>query len=193
MDLSQVSGGLAVVTGSGSVTGLGFAMAHKAATLGMHVIISDVRKDAVDEAVAMLRDATPQVRVIGCVTDVTDYGSVEALLAAALSSFPGVPIRFVAANAGVLFPKTTILTGDPKEWELTYNVNVLGLFHTLRVFVPHLIAQSDPSAVEITASIAGIMHGSVGPYVHPLILLARRLFCWFPYSSRQVAIVHVCD
>eukprot|EP01047_Picozoa_sp_COSAG01_P136314 COSAG01_NODE_66672_length_269_cov_0.894118_1_plen_84_part_01 len=55
MDLHNLRGGLAVLTGSGSVTGLGFAMARKAASLGMHVLISDVRQNAVDEAVAKLR------------------------------------------------------------------------------------------------------------------------------------------
>ena len=179
MDLAQLHGGLAVVTGSGSVQGLGFAMARKAAALGMHVLISDVRREAVDEAVTMLRSVAPAVHVDGCVTDVTDFASVQALLATALSGFPGTPIRFVAANAGVLFPKTTIITGEPQEWELTYNVNVLGLFHTLRVFVPHLLAQAERSAIEITASIAGVMHGSVGPY-HRRLPTVLRICTVFP-------------
>ena len=55
MDLSLLAGGVAVVTGSGSVTGLGFGLAREAAKMGMHVCISDVRQEAIDEAVSLLR------------------------------------------------------------------------------------------------------------------------------------------
>ena len=111
MDLAALSGGVAVITGSGSTTGLGFGLAREAAKLGMHVCISDVRQDAIDEAVAQLSAETPGVTVAGCACDVTDYSSVEALVAFAQSEFGGAPLQFVGANAGVIFPTTTILTG----------------------------------------------------------------------------------
>ena len=163
MELSDLSGGIAVITGAGSVTGLGFALAKKAASLGMHIVLSDVRQAAVDEAVDTLRPIAP-TQVEGCVCDVTEMASVERLLVFTTTMFAGFPIRFVGANAGVFFPKTTILSGTTKEWEKTYQVNVVGLFHTLRVFVPYLISQPAKSAVEITASYMGIMNGGGGPY-----------------------------
>jgi NAD(P)-dependent dehydrogenase (short-subunit alcohol dehydrogenase family) len=111
LDLAALSGGVAVITGSGSTAGLGFGLARAAAKLGMHVCISDVRQDAIDEAVAQLSAETPGVTVAGCACDVTDYSSVEALVAFAQSEFGGAPLQFVGANAGVIFPTTTILTG----------------------------------------------------------------------------------
>ena len=111
MDLAALSGGVAVITGSGSTAGLGFGLAREAAKLGMRVCISDVRQDAIDEAVAQLSAETPGVTVAGCACDVTDYSSVEALVAFAQSEFGGAPLQFVGANAGVIFPTTTILTG----------------------------------------------------------------------------------
>ena len=59
------------------------------------------------------------------------------------------PIQLVAANAGVIFGRSTTLSGEPNEWALTFQVNVLGLFNTLRVFVPALLAQ-DAVATEAT-------------------------------------------
>ena len=116
MDLGALEGGVAVLTGAGSVTGLGFALAKQAAALGMHVLISDVRPAAVDEAVQALAEDVALhgggVTVKGSPCDVGDFASVERLLGAACGSFGGAPIRFVAANAGVLFPKTTVLASQ---------------------------------------------------------------------------------
>ena len=76
----------------------------------------------------------------------------------------GVPIQFVAANAGIIIPGATLLGGTPDQWELTYKINVLGVANTLRTFVPVLMAQPERSVVEVTASAAGISFGGNGPY-----------------------------
>jgi NAD(P)-dependent dehydrogenase (short-subunit alcohol dehydrogenase family) len=164
MDLAALTGGVAVITGSGSISGLGFGLAKECAKRGMHVCISDVRQNAIDEAVALLATEHPGVTVAGCACDVTDYSSVEALVSFARSAFGGAPVQFVGANAGVIFPRSTILSGSPAEWALTFKVNVLGLFHTLRAFVPVLLEQEVAAAVEVTASVAGVTRGGVGPY-----------------------------
>lgn len=150
---------------TGSASGLGFAMAEACLTHGMHVVISDVRKEALDKAVDLLRAGSKSgLHIEGFVCDVTSLPSVEALLASVRDSFPTAPIQFLAANAGVVFSGSTVLTGSAEEWDKTYRVNVLGVAHTLRTFVPVLVAQPQRAIVEITASAAGVGFGGTGPY-----------------------------
>eukprot|EP00746_Dinoflagellata_sp_MGD_P018612 gnl/MRDRNA2_/MRDRNA2_143157_c0_seq1.p1 gnl/MRDRNA2_/MRDRNA2_143157_c0~~gnl/MRDRNA2_/MRDRNA2_143157_c0_seq1.p1 ORF type:complete len:295 (+),score=37.39 gnl/MRDRNA2_/MRDRNA2_143157_c0_seq1:28-885(+) len=140
-------------------------MASECLAHGMHVVLSDIRKETLEKALQSLCNVAGNgLRVEGFICDVTSVASVEALLSSVRQAFPRQPIQFVAANAGVLFPGSTVLTGTPEEWDLTYRVNVLGVAHTLRTFVPVLMAQHAHAIVEITASIAGVLWGGTGPY-----------------------------
>ena len=162
--LTQLRGGVAVATGSAS--GLGFAMAVHARSLGMHCVLSDVRQGPLQDAVRKLRGAPSgggaELRVEGFVCDVTSADSVQDLLASVQGAFAGVPIQFLAANAGVLFSGSTLLSGTEAEWRTTFDVNVLGVFLTLRAFVPVMARQRERSVVEVTASAAGVTFGSNG-------------------------------
>jgi NAD(P)-dependent dehydrogenase (short-subunit alcohol dehydrogenase family) len=166
MDLNLLRNGLAVLTGSAS--GLGYAMASHCATLQMKVILSDLRPDALKTAVENLRKEHPNTIVEGFVCDVSSPTSVQQLLDQVQSKFPNENIKFLSANAGVFFPKSTILTGTSEEWLTTYKVNVLGLANTLKVFANAMLLQwvqkGVESAIEITASIAGVVNGGTGPY-----------------------------
>lgn len=98
--------------------------------------------------------------------DVTNISSVHALLTEVQNLFPDEPIQFVGANAGVILPRVTVLTGTTQEWEMTYRVNVLGVVNTLQVFMPTLVQQPHRSIVEVSASgfgvVPGLRGGSVG-------------------------------
>ena len=130
----------------------------------MKVVISDVRESAIGPALEDIKRENPSARVHGAVCDVTDLSSVEGLLAAARSAFPSSPIQFIAANAGVIFPRGTILTATPEEWDLTYRVNVIGVANTLKTFVPVMLQQPEQAIVQVTASAAGVSFGGAGPY-----------------------------
>ena len=56
------------------------------------------------------------------------------------------------------------MSGSTDEWALTMQVNVLGVVNTLQAFVPAMVAHGQPSAVVITASVAGLISGMAGPY-----------------------------
>lgn len=158
-----MAGGVAVLTGSAA--GIGYAMAKRCHAIGMHVVLSDVRQEPLDRAIEALRVAKGGIgRVEGFICDVASLSSVQQLLASVQATFANVPIQFLAANAGVLFSGSTILSGTPAEWETTYRVNVLGAYHTLQTFVPIMCSQPSKSVVEITGSAAGVVFGGTGPY-----------------------------
>jgi len=162
-NLAHLHDGVAVLTGSAS--GLGYAMAVKCCRLHMKtVVLSDLRPQALSTAVATLSQLHPSTTVVGIVCDVSQPSSVQHLLTSIRQRFPQQPIRFLSANAGILFPKSTILSGTDEEWALTYRVNVLGLASTLKVFTNHMMQQQGDSCIEITASSAGVVNGGLGPY-----------------------------
>ena len=80
----------------------------------MHVVVSDVREAAVSTTVAELEKEFSKVKVIGRVCDVADPTSIDGLLNFVKGEFPSTPIQFVAANAGIILLRSTILTATPR-------------------------------------------------------------------------------
>src|SRR4051794_26532075 len=98
--MQSVEGRVAVVTGAAS--GIGLGMARTFAGAGMRVVLSDVRKEPLDEAVEGLRAAGHEV--IGVPTDVSQRAEVEALAAATLDAFGHVHVLCNNAGLGVFAP-----------------------------------------------------------------------------------------
>lgn len=195
-NLAHLQDGVAVLTGSAS--GLGYAMAAKCCRLHMKtVVLSDLRPAALSTAVTTLSHLHPSTTVVGIVCDVSQPSSVEHLLHSIRLRFPRQPIRFLSANAGVLFPKSTILSGTKEEWAMTYRVNVLGLASTLKVFTNHMMQQQGDSCIEITASSAGVINGGTGPYgtsKHAALAIAEGLHgeLFARGMNRKIHLVVLC-
>ena len=161
VDVNSLAGGVSVITGS--ATGLGLACARQCAQHGMHVVLSDVRDGPLREAAEKLQHEFPSIRVLCVTCDVTERLSVEKLRVAVAQAFKE-PIVYLGANAGVLFPRASVLTGSAEEWRLTMDVNVLGVVNTCQGFVPTMVAHGKPCVVVTTASVAGLIGGQSGPY-----------------------------
>ena len=114
-DLANLSGKVAVITGSAS--GLGLNIAIECQKLNMHVVLTDVREEVLNDAVKMLQDKSGGTRTVAFLCDVTREESVQKLLVSVKNTFPDDPIGFVGANAGVLFTGSTLLTGSEEEWQ----------------------------------------------------------------------------
>jgi NAD(P)-dependent dehydrogenase (short-subunit alcohol dehydrogenase family) len=127
---------VAVVTGAAS--GIGRAMAVRFAAEGMRVALADVEAAPLAAAVEEIRASGGQA--IGVETDVRFESQVQALANAALAEFGAV--HLVCNNAGVE-------TGGPfaeipsSAWKWVLDVNVLGVVHGCRVFLPLLRAQDE--------------------------------------------------
>ena len=148
---------VAVVTGGAS--GIGFALARRFGSEGARVVIGDIEAAALERAVAELRDNG--ARAEGVVTDVTDPAQVQALADAAVHHFGGVHV--FCNNAGVggggLSWEMPLST-----WEWVIGVDLWGVIHGVRTFVPLLIEQSEGYIVN-TASVAGLVAAPfMGPY-----------------------------
>jgi NAD(P)-dependent dehydrogenase (short-subunit alcohol dehydrogenase family) len=183
------AGQVAVVTGSAS--GLGLALAQECATRRMRLVLADVEADALAAAVATI-EATG-AEAIGVRTDVRFSAEVDALAAAALDRFGRVDL--VVNNAGVSQMPGRMWEFEENDWEWAIAVNLWGVIHGIRAFVPRLVAQGTGHLVN-TASMAGVSVGpGLGPYVaskHAVVALTEALAAELALAAPGVGVTVVC-
>ncbi|MDG6101733.1 SDR family NAD(P)-dependent oxidoreductase [Dactylosporangium aurantiacum] len=148
--MSGVRGKVAVVTGAGS--GIGRQLAAELARRGARLAVSDI-----DEA--GLAATAEQVKALGAEVradrlDVSDRPAVEAYAAAVAGHF-GV-VHQVYNNAGVAGAGRGVLDTDWAAYERTLAVNLFGVIHGTKAFLPHLVASGDGHVVNVS-SLNGIM------------------------------------
>jgi NAD(P)-dependent dehydrogenase (short-subunit alcohol dehydrogenase family) len=136
--MDHLGGCVAVVTGAASGVGLG--LARELSGRRMSVVLADLSGDRLDRAADELAGAGGDV--FSHAVDVTDAASVEQLAASAEARY-GV-IDLVCLNAGVLGPTNIPLWEiDDADWRAVFNVNLFGVIHGIRAFVPRLLARPD--------------------------------------------------
>ena len=150
--MRDLAGKTAVVTGAAS--GMGRAFAERFAAAGMNVVLADVEAPKLEEAEAAVKAAGVEALSVAC--DVSDPDAVERLRDEALARFDRVNI--VCNNAGV----GGSMTGDGSihlpDWQWVIGVNLWGVVHGHRSFLPHLLEHGDGHIVN-TASMAGHFPG----------------------------------
>jgi NAD(P)-dependent dehydrogenase (short-subunit alcohol dehydrogenase family) len=151
--MEQLTGRVAVVTGAGS--GIGRALVRRFVDEGMSVVAADVEASTLDETVAG-SEAVPVV------CDVSDADAVEALAATTYERFGAA--HLVCANAGV-FQGGISWERSLEDWQWVLGVNLWGVIHTVKAFVPRMIEGGDEGHVVVTSSMAGLACAAFsGPY-----------------------------
>jgi NAD(P)-dependent dehydrogenase (short-subunit alcohol dehydrogenase family) len=143
---------VAVVTGAAS--GIRFALAERFIREGMKVVLADVEVDALARAEAELRRRGATVLAVR--TDVRQASEVEALAEKTLAAFSGVHV--VCNNAGVYLTKAS-WEYTLADWEWVLGVNLWGVIHGVRTFVPIMLRQGTEGHIVNTASAAGLASG----------------------------------
>jgi NAD(P)-dependent dehydrogenase (short-subunit alcohol dehydrogenase family) len=163
---------VAVVTGAAS--GIGRAVAEKAAAEGMKVVLADVEEVALKEATDQLTENGADA--IAVVTDVADAGSVTDLRDRALKRYGTVHLIHNNAGVGGGGP---IWEVPEQDWRWIVGVNLWGVVHGVAAFVPLLIEQGEGHVVN-TASIAGLTTAPfLGPYnatKHAVVAISETLY-----------------
>ena len=145
-------GKVAVITGGGS--GFGAAFARQAHSLGMRIVLADVQADALEQQLQALREAGAEAIGVRC--DVSSDADVARLAQAAYERFGAVNLLF--NNAGVAGTGGYLWENSEADWRWTIGVNLMGVAHGIRHFVPRMIAaglDADSGHVVVSASIAG--------------------------------------
>ena len=154
--MEQLQGRVAVVTGGAS--GIGYAMAEKFASKGMKIVLADVESAALEAAEGRLRGGGAEV--IGVETDVSRADQVQHLAERALDAFGKVNV--VCNNAGVS-ARGTVWEQSLADWEWVMGVNLWGVIHGVRSFMPILLEQDEAHIIN-TASMAGLVAGALQSY-----------------------------
>jgi NAD(P)-dependent dehydrogenase (short-subunit alcohol dehydrogenase family) len=154
----QLAGKTAFVTGGAS--GIGFALGRAFAEAGMRVMLADIEADALAAAVESLRDLGPGVRGVAC--DVADPVGVERAAEASCEAFG--KIHVVCNNAGV-GGGSGIDNISLDTWRWVLDVNLMGVVHGIRAFLPRIRAHDEGGHIVNTASMAGLLSGfGLSPY-----------------------------
>jgi NAD(P)-dependent dehydrogenase (short-subunit alcohol dehydrogenase family) len=155
--VENLQGKVAVITGGAS--GIGRALARRAASEGMRLVVADIEEGPLTESV---RELTSEgTEAIAVLTDVSDLASVRTLRDRALDRFGAV--HLVHNNAGIGFGGP-IWEVTEEDWRWILGVNLWGVVHGVATFVPLLIEQGEGHVVN-TASIAGLVSAAfLGPY-----------------------------
>lgn len=154
--MDSFQGKVAVVTGAGS--GIGRALAERFAAEGMKVVLADIEAEPLARTERDLRAQGAEVLAVQ--TDVSQAGDVEALAKKTVATFGAVHV--VCNNAGVAVGKTTWEHTDA-DWEWVLGVNLWGVIHGIRTFVPIMLEQGTEGHIVNTASVAGLLVSGFKP------------------------------
>lgn len=148
--MKEFEGKVAVVTGAAS--GIGLGLARRCVREGMRVVLADVEQNALEQAEKEL--AAMGGTVLAVLTDVAKAEQVEALARKTMEAFGAV--HLLCNNAGV-GAGDSIWESSLADWEWVIGVNLWGVIHGLRVFVPIMLSQDTEGHIVNTASIAGLL------------------------------------
>ncbi|HEY1839050.1 MAG TPA: short-chain dehydrogenase/reductase [Mycobacterium sp.] len=144
----SLSGKVVIITGA--ARGIGAQVARNLVDAGARVAVLDCDVDAARQLVSELGAAAAAFDA-----DVTSAESVAAACGAAERHFGAVDV--VVANAGIGGPGSTVAAVDPGEWRRVIDVNLVGVFHTIRAALPYLKAGG--GYVMVVASIGAVISG----------------------------------
>jgi NAD(P)-dependent dehydrogenase (short-subunit alcohol dehydrogenase family) len=187
MELTE--GQVAVVTGAASGIGLGIAKAM--AGRGLSVVLADVEEGALEEATRAIGQRG--VRALGVKTDVSDAAQVDALARRTLERFGRVDV--LCNNAGVATHNKATWEMDELDWRWVLGVNLWGVIHGVRAFVPALVAQGRGHVVN-TASIVGLSYGpEIAPYTaskHAVVAISETMRSELAARAPGVGVTVLC-
>ena len=167
--MREFAGKTAFVTGGAA--GIGLALGRAFAQSGMKVMLADIEADALHAAVKSLQEISPDIS--GTICDVADAESVERAAQASFDAFGHVHV--VCNNAGVA-AGGGIDHISLDNWRWVIDVNLMGVLHGIKSFLPHIRAHGEGGHIVNTA-MAG-MQGGLG---------------FSPYGASKFAVVSMSE
>jgi NAD(P)-dependent dehydrogenase (short-subunit alcohol dehydrogenase family) len=131
--MTSVDSQVVFITGGGH--GIGAEVARRLHAKGAKLVLTDLDRDAL---AAMSGELGGDERVLTAVADVCDLAAMETACEAAVNKFGGIDV--VVANAGIA-SYGSVLQVDPKAFQRVIEVNVVGVFNTVRAALPSLIGR----------------------------------------------------
>jgi len=180
---------VAVITGAAS--GIGRAIAERCVQEGMKVVLADIEETALAEAARDMKEASADVLAVP--TDVSKARDVELLAQKTLDAFGAV--HLLCNNAGVS-GGGVIWESTLADWEWVMGVNLWGVIHGVRTFVPIMLEQGTEGHIVNTASLAGLTSypggGTYKVAKHGVVALSETLHHDLAQKEAKVKVSVLC-
>jgi len=145
---------------TGAASGIGLAIAEAFANEAMCVVMADVNEEELEEQASRLELRGGEVRTVQ--VDVSDPEAVERAGQAAVDYFG--QLNVAVNNAGIV-NRGYSWELSLEEWHQVMNVDLWGVVHGIRSFVPRILASGEEGHVVNTASMAAVLGlAQLGPY-----------------------------
>jgi len=155
MPVYDLNGKVALVTGA--ARGIGYETARQIHMRGASVAVVDLDAEQAREAAERIGE-----RAIGIGADVTDHGAMQAAVAETVERFGGLDVA--VANAGIAQSKLATVRGiGSEEWERVFEVDMLGVWRTVRAALPQIVERR--GHIVVTSSVYAFVNGVLNsPY-----------------------------
>jgi len=179
----------AVITGAAS--GIGLALAQRAAREGMRLVLADIDEAKLAEAAKTLPVAADAL----CTrrADVSREEDIAALADTAFDRFDGVHLLCNNAGVGLTRLAWELTTAD---WEWVLGVNLWSVVHAVRHFVPRMLAQDGESHIVNTASVAGLLStpamAAYNVSKHGVVTLSETLYAELAEQKAKIGVSVLC-
>jgi NAD(P)-dependent dehydrogenase (short-subunit alcohol dehydrogenase family) len=134
---------------TGAARGIGAETARRAAAAGANVALVGLEPEELQRVAAQCGSGAAAFEC-----DVTDWRALERAVEGTVERFGGIDV--VMANAGIA-PAGMVRSVDPAAFERTVEINLLGVWRTVRSSLPQVIERK--GYVLVTASLAAAIHG----------------------------------
>jgi NAD(P)-dependent dehydrogenase (short-subunit alcohol dehydrogenase family) len=145
----DLNGKVALVTGA--ARGIGFETARQMHMRGASVAVLDLDLDQASDAAERIGE-----RTMGLAADVTDHGAMQASVAAVVERFGGLDVAM--ANAGIAQADVATVRGiGTEDWERVFEVDLLGVWRTVRAALPQVVERQ--GHIVVVGSAYSFMNG----------------------------------
>ena len=187
--MNELRDRVAVITGAAS--GLGLALAQRAAAEGMRLALADIDLPRL-RAVAADLDL-PADRLLSLRVDVSQEQDIAGLAAAVRARYGAV--HLLCNNAGVALTRL-ISEMSRADWEWVLGVNLWSVIHGVQHFLPIMTAQAEASHLVNTASAAGMLStpasAAYNVAKHGVVTLSETLYHELRATAPQVGVSLLC-
>ena len=186
--MKDLAGRVAVVTGGAS--GIGRGMAERFAAASMRVVVADVEEPPLHETVQAIRADGGEATAVIC--DVSSWPSVEALRDACADAYG--PADVLCNNAGVA-GRGAVAEASLKTWEWCLGVNLWGVIHGCRAFLPAMIERGSGHVVNTASVLGHLCSPGVVPYnvsKYGVVALSETLHLEMQAESTGVGVTCLC-
>ncbi|HXJ81790.1 MAG TPA: SDR family NAD(P)-dependent oxidoreductase [Candidatus Methylomirabilis sp.] len=187
--MKQFKDRVAVVTGAAS--GIGLALVERFAAEGMKVVMADIEGSALAKAAkSVQRKGTA---IVATEVDVSRPGDVDRLARETYAAFGAAHV--LCNNAGVAVIGA-VHEHSLADWQWVINVNLWGVIHGVRAFVPRMLAGGEEAHIVNTASMAGL---TTSPFMsvydvtkHGVVALSESMYKEFVLTGAPIGVSVVC-